>query len=176
MHLRTKSSPPPKTRLMISAGGWRANLGAMISGDSSSLPDVALIVVNYQSAELAVAAVASARAASSDPLEVLIVDNSCDPEEARRLANASADQLIVAAFGFVPQGPCRIAISGVTPVTQRQHIVAAVFPADQITVDVSPDCWHGFLLQKVAPQDSIPSTVYRYHTQCGKALPLGCYR
>lgn len=55
----------------------------------------ALVIVNYRTAQLAVRAAASARAASSQPLRVIIVDNSEDPAEAERLRGA-ADELIVA--------------------------------------------------------------------------------
>lgn len=44
-----------------------------------------LVVINYFSAALAAEAVASARAASSSELDVVIVDNSCDSAEASRL-------------------------------------------------------------------------------------------
>jgi GT2 family glycosyltransferase len=58
---------------------------------------ISLVVVNYWSAELAKRAIASARSASSVPLQVVIVDNTCDPEEAGRLAGAG-DELIVSAM------------------------------------------------------------------------------
>jgi GT2 family glycosyltransferase len=45
----------------------------------------ALIVVNYRSSPLALAAIRSARAASSEPLQVVVVDNSVDEAEAATL-------------------------------------------------------------------------------------------
>jgi len=60
------------------------------------LADRTLIVVNYRSAALCRHAVASARAASSEPLEVVVVDNSCDRVEAELLASVGADTLLVA--------------------------------------------------------------------------------
>jgi N-acetylglucosaminyl-diphospho-decaprenol L-rhamnosyltransferase len=52
-----------------------------------------LIVINYRSASLTKRAIASARAASSEPLQVVVVDNS---DEAAPLRDAGADQVIVA--------------------------------------------------------------------------------
>jgi N-acetylglucosaminyl-diphospho-decaprenol L-rhamnosyltransferase len=54
---------------------------------------ISLLVVNFRSAALAANAVRTARAASSAPLQVVIVDNSCDPREADALR--FADTLIV---------------------------------------------------------------------------------
>lgn len=48
----------------------------------------ALVVVNYRSATLALEAIRSARAASSTPLQVLVVDNSVDAAEAAALLPA----------------------------------------------------------------------------------------
>ena len=44
---------------------------------------ISLVVVNYRSAALAAEAIRTARASSS--LQVIIVDNSCDPDEAKQL-------------------------------------------------------------------------------------------
>jgi len=55
---------------------------------------ISLLVVNYRTAELAFEAIRSARAASSEPLQVVVVDNSCDPTEAGMLRPA-ADTLLV---------------------------------------------------------------------------------
>lgn len=55
---------------------------------------ISLLVVNFRSAALAAEAVRTARAASSSPLQVVIVDNSCDPREAEALRRV-ADALIV---------------------------------------------------------------------------------
>jgi N-acetylglucosaminyl-diphospho-decaprenol L-rhamnosyltransferase len=56
---------------------------------------ISLLVVNYRSAALAAEAVRTARAASAQPLQVVIVDNSCDASEAEALRE-HADTLIVA--------------------------------------------------------------------------------
>ena len=53
-----------------------------------------LLVVNYRSAALTADAIRSARAASSEPLQVVVVDNSCDAAEADAL-RAHADLLLV---------------------------------------------------------------------------------
>ena len=55
---------------------------------------ISLLVVNFRSAALAAEAVRSARASSSSPLQVVIVDNSCDLAEAQTL-QGFADELIV---------------------------------------------------------------------------------
>lgn len=57
---------------------------------------ISLLLVNYRSAALAAEAIRSARAASSQPLQVVVVDNSCDPAEAEALRD-HADILLVAA-------------------------------------------------------------------------------
>lgn len=57
---------------------------------------ISLVVVNFHSAALASAAIRSARASSSEPLRVVIVDNSRDSHEAAALS-ALADELIVSA-------------------------------------------------------------------------------
>ena len=45
------------------------------------MTSVSLLVINYRSSALAADAIASARAASSRPLQVVVVDNSVDPAE-----------------------------------------------------------------------------------------------
>lgn len=62
---------------------------------------ISLLVVNYRAASLAAEAVRSARASTSSPLQVVIVDNSCDAREAEALRGVvaalggMADELIV---------------------------------------------------------------------------------
>src|SRR5512146_1330379 len=56
---------------------------------------ISLLVVNYRSAALAADAIRTARAAVSEPLEILVVDNSCDSAEAARLTRL-ADRVIAA--------------------------------------------------------------------------------
>lgn len=53
-----------------------------------------LLVVNYRSAALTADAIRSARAASSVPLQAVVVDNSCDPAEVEALRGI-ADVLVV---------------------------------------------------------------------------------
>jgi N-acetylglucosaminyl-diphospho-decaprenol L-rhamnosyltransferase len=55
---------------------------------------ISLLVVNFRSAALAAEAVRTARAACDSPLQVVIVDNSCDAAEAETLRGL-ADTLIV---------------------------------------------------------------------------------
>ena len=55
---------------------------------------ISLLVVNYRSAALAADAVRTARSSRSAPLQVVIVDNSCDAREAEALRPV-ADTLIV---------------------------------------------------------------------------------
>jgi GT2 family glycosyltransferase len=56
---------------------------------------VTLLVVNYHSARLARAAIESARAATNESLEVVVVDNSVSPEEATALRQIDIDHLII---------------------------------------------------------------------------------
>ena len=55
---------------------------------------LSLLVVNYRTAALAIDAIRSAHAATSQPLQVVVVDNSCDPREVAMLRD-HADTLIV---------------------------------------------------------------------------------
>lgn len=55
---------------------------------------ISLLVVNYRSAALAAEAIRSARAASTQPLQVVVVDNSCEPHAADALRGV-ADVLLV---------------------------------------------------------------------------------
>lgn len=55
---------------------------------------ISLIVVGYRSASLAKEAIRSARASTREPLQVVVVDNSCDPREAEAL-RPHADVLVV---------------------------------------------------------------------------------
>jgi GT2 family glycosyltransferase len=55
---------------------------------------ISLLVVNFRSAALAANAIRTARAATSAPLQVVVVDNSCDPREADALRGL-ADTLLV---------------------------------------------------------------------------------
>jgi N-acetylglucosaminyl-diphospho-decaprenol L-rhamnosyltransferase len=55
---------------------------------------ISLLVVNYRSSALAAEAIRTARASSSSPLQVVVVDNSCDATEADAL-RGMADALVV---------------------------------------------------------------------------------
>ncbi|HEX8254475.1 MAG TPA: glycosyltransferase [Thermoanaerobaculia bacterium] len=55
---------------------------------------ISLLVVNFRSARLAADAIRTARAATSSALQVVVIDNSCDANEAAAL-NGLADVLIV---------------------------------------------------------------------------------
>jgi N-acetylglucosaminyl-diphospho-decaprenol L-rhamnosyltransferase len=57
---------------------------------------LSLLVVNYRSASLAAEAIRTARAATTQPLQVVVVDNSCDEREAEAL-RPHADVLLVSA-------------------------------------------------------------------------------
>jgi N-acetylglucosaminyl-diphospho-decaprenol L-rhamnosyltransferase len=59
------------------------------------MTSVSLLVINYRSASLAAAAIRTARAASSRPLQVIVVDNSVEAAEADALRHA-ADIVIAA--------------------------------------------------------------------------------
>jgi N-acetylglucosaminyl-diphospho-decaprenol L-rhamnosyltransferase len=55
-----------------------------------------LLIVNFLSADLTRQAIATARAASREPLEVVVVDNSLSPDEATRSRNLGVDHLVIA--------------------------------------------------------------------------------
>lgn len=55
---------------------------------------ISLLLINYRSSGLALNAIRSARAASAAPIQVVVVDNSCDEAEAGALRSA-ADVLVV---------------------------------------------------------------------------------
>ena len=57
---------------------------------------ISLLIVNYRSAELAIEAIRTARAATTEEMQVVVVDNSCDASEADAL-RAHVDELIVSA-------------------------------------------------------------------------------
>jgi N-acetylglucosaminyl-diphospho-decaprenol L-rhamnosyltransferase len=57
---------------------------------------ISLIIVNFRSAQLAREAIRTARQATQEPLQVIAVDNSCDPSEAAALEDVT-DELIVSA-------------------------------------------------------------------------------
>jgi GT2 family glycosyltransferase len=59
------------------------------------MTSISLLVINYRSADLAADAIRTARASSPEPLQVIVVDNSCDPAEAAALRHI-ADVVIAA--------------------------------------------------------------------------------
>ena len=56
---------------------------------------ISLLIVNYRSAQLAAEAIRTARSTTASPLEIVVVDNSCDAAEARALETIS-DRVIAA--------------------------------------------------------------------------------
>lgn len=60
------------------------------------VPSRSLLLVNYHAAALARRAVDSARAASSVPLQIVVVDNSTSSQESDRLRESGPDRLIAA--------------------------------------------------------------------------------
>jgi GT2 family glycosyltransferase len=99
------------------------------------LADRSLIVVNYRSAALCRGAVQSARDASSEPLEIVIVDNSCDPREAAALESIGADRLIVAGSNLGYAGGANAGIaasSGSVAVVSNPDIVFAAGCVDRL--------------------------------------------
>lgn len=96
---------------------------------------ISLLVVNYRSAGLAAAAVRSAREACSAPLEVVVVDNSCDPREAAALEGL-ADTLVISKTnrgyaGAINDG--RRHCSGSTLVISNPDVVFGPSSIDRLT-------------------------------------------
>src|SRR5687768_16291054 len=58
------------------------------------MPTLSLVVINYRSAQLTGEAIRSARAASSDPLQVVVIDNSTDEDELHFLRGLQIDRLV----------------------------------------------------------------------------------
>jgi N-acetylglucosaminyl-diphospho-decaprenol L-rhamnosyltransferase len=95
---------------------------------------ISLLVVNYRSAQLAADAVRTARAAASQPLQVVIVDNSCDAREAEAL-RGMADVLVVSAknrgyAGGINDG--RRACEGETIVVANPDVTFAPHAIDRL--------------------------------------------
>ncbi|HEX8617351.1 MAG TPA: glycosyltransferase [Thermoanaerobaculia bacterium] len=96
---------------------------------------ISLLVVNYRSAALAAEAVRTARAAVSTPLQVVVVDNSCDAGEAAALHALRADELIVSETnrgyaGAINAG--RRACTGETIVISNPDVVFAAEAIDRL--------------------------------------------
>lgn len=75
------------------------------------MPSRVLVIINYRSAALTAQAIASARRASNTPLEVVLIDNSCDPGELSALGDAGADLLIAAPSNLGYAGGINLALS-----------------------------------------------------------------
>jgi N-acetylglucosaminyl-diphospho-decaprenol L-rhamnosyltransferase len=95
---------------------------------------ISLLVVNYRSAALAAEAIRSARASTSEALQVIVVDNSCDSAEAVALRE-HADTLLVADTnrgyaGGINLG--RSACTGATIVVSNPDVVFAPFAIDRL--------------------------------------------
>lgn len=92
---------------------------------------ISLLVVNYRTAALAATAVRSARESTSEEIQVVAVDNSCDPREADALRDV-ADEVIVSDRNRGYAGGINIgrrACSGETIVVANPDIV---FSSDAI--------------------------------------------
>ena len=95
---------------------------------------ISLLVVNYRSAALTADAVRTARSATSSPLQVVIVDNSCDEREAEALLGI-AETLIVSRTnrgyaGAINDG--RRACSGETMVVSNPDVTFAPESIDRL--------------------------------------------
>lgn len=71
-------------------------MGDRASRGDCPLTKQSLLIVNYRSAALTADAIESAVETSTAPLHVVVVDNSCDPREAERLAGLPIDELMIA--------------------------------------------------------------------------------
>ncbi|MBI2214272.1 MAG: glycosyltransferase, partial [Acidobacteria bacterium] len=99
------------------------------------MADRSLVVVNYRSAALCREAVASARAASEEPLEVVVVDNSCDESEAAALETVGADRLVIARsnLGYAGGANAGIAASaGATVIVSNPDVVFGAGSVDEL--------------------------------------------
>ena len=101
---------------------------------------ISLLIVNFRSAVLAAEAVRTARAGTSAPLQVVIVDNSCDPAEAEALRGV-ADALIVSQrnrgyAGGINDG--RAACSGETIVISNPDVTFAPHALDLLAEPLGP--------------------------------------
>ncbi|HUP61145.1 MAG TPA: glycosyltransferase [Thermoanaerobaculia bacterium] len=95
---------------------------------------ISLLLVNYRAAALAADAVRTARASAAAPLQIVIVDNSCDPAEAESLRGL-ADTLIVSTTnrgyaGGINDG--RRACEGSTIVVSNPDVTFAPHALDQL--------------------------------------------
>ncbi len=85
------------------------------------MADRALVIVNYRSAGLTREAVCSARATSAEPLEVVVVDNSCDDAERSRLESIDCDELVIAPTNLGYAGGLNLGAGR----TAAAHIIAS---------------------------------------------------
>jgi len=85
----------------------------------AAIPSRVLVIINYRSAALTAQAIASARRASNAPLQVLLIDNSCDAAELRALDYVGADRVVAAPSNLGYAGGINLALS----LTSRDEIV-----------------------------------------------------
>jgi len=102
---------------------------------------ISLLIINFRTAALARDAVRSARATTSTPLQVVIVDNSCDAREAGAL-RGEADILIVPETnrgyaGGINAG--RPACSGSTIVVSNPDVTFGPQALDRLAQSLGPD-------------------------------------
>lgn len=101
---------------------------------------ISLLVVNFRSAAMAGEAVRTARATTSQALQVVIVDNSCDPREAEALRGV-ADTLVVSETnrgyaGGINEG--RRACAGSTIVVSNPDVAFAPHALDLLAESLGP--------------------------------------
>lgn len=124
---------------------------------------ISLLIVNYRSAALAANAIRSARAASSRPLEVVVVDNSLDPREAEALRRP-ADVVIASTSnrgyaGGINDG--RRACSGEILIVSNPDVVYHDHAIDRLTEALQDDAavagpaffWDEKLTWRLPPAD-----------------------
>src|ERR1700694_3983190 len=92
---------------------------------------LSFIIVNFRSADLAAAAVASARGTTSTPIEVVIVDNSVDAAEAERVRAIGADRVLTPARNLGYGGALNLA---------RQYAGGDILLLSNPDVVFSPGC------------------------------------
>ena len=126
---------------------------------------ISLLVVNYRSAALALEAVRTARAATTSPLEVVIVDNSCDPAEAEALRGVGATLLVSTTnrgyAGAINDG--RAACTGKTIVISNPDVTFAPAAIDLLAGALGPKT-------AVAGPALFWDAAYRWHLPPGDLL------
>ena len=85
------------------------------------MPDITLIIVNYHSSTLTARAIETARATTSAPLHVIVVDNSCDSDEVGALDSVGADDVIAAPDNLGYAGGANLGFASSTTTTEQQE-------------------------------------------------------